>query len=118
VAPLQVLIIDDEPGLLELLTVTLQDAGHVVQGALDAAAVEPALARRYDVIVTDYGLPGLPAPTLLARLASAAPGTPVILITGDEVGPIAASPRLARVFLKPFPLSELLTAVERVVRGG
>jgi hypothetical protein len=61
--------------LLELVVETLQNAGHAVEGATDPAAVERALADPYDVIVTDYGIAGLPADELLARPGTAAPAT-------------------------------------------
>jgi DNA-binding NtrC family response regulator len=115
--PLRLLVIDDEPDLLDLVVEMLQAAGHVVQGATDPAAVARALADPYDVIVTDFGIVGLPADALLARLGTAAPATPVVVMSGARVAPTRPPPRVVAVLRKPFVLAELVAVVERAGRA-
>jgi PAS domain S-box-containing protein len=67
----RVLVVDDNPDALELLTEVLRFKGHDVRGALDAAeALEVAVALRPDVALLDIGLPVIDGYELARRLRS------------------------------------------------
>lgn len=87
-----VLIVDDDPGLLQVLSRTLElrlDAVTVEVCTSARSALERIGAVDYDAIVSDIGMPGLDGLALLAAIRERSPDTPTLLITGQD------DPRLA-----------------------
>ena len=81
----RVLIVDDDPALLDALpeTLHLRMPGVAVDTADSApAAIERIAATDYDAIVTDIKMPGVDGLALLAEIRRRRPGTPTLLITG------------------------------------
>src|SRR5437899_1930670 len=80
-----VLIVDDDPALLEALpqALRLRMRGLTVETADSAAAaLDRIAARDYDVIVTDIKMPGMDGLALLAEIRGRQPDTPTLMITG------------------------------------
>jgi len=79
----QVLLVDDEPGILRVLGISLADRGYRV---LTAENGEEALRvfheARPEVILTDIKMPGMDGIELLKRIKAESPNTEVIMITG------------------------------------
>ena len=83
--PLHVLIVDDDPALLQALPETLRlringvtvDTANSAQAALDRVAEQ-----EYDAIVTDIKMPGMDGLELLAQIVGRRPDTPTLMITG------------------------------------
>ncbi len=109
------LVIDDDPGVLRLMSRALGAKGIEVDQASDGEeGLRRALAARYDVIVLDLELPKLDGMTVLRPLLSARPGQAVIdsSCTSDPVTRSECVRAGARVFLaKPFSLDDLLASV-------
>jgi signal transduction histidine kinase len=81
----RVLIVDDDPALLQALSDTLQlrMRGLVVETAdCGSAALERLHATDYDAIAADIKMPGMDGIELLRRIRDLQPDTPVLLITG------------------------------------
>jgi DNA-binding NtrC family response regulator len=81
----RVLIVDDDPVLLEALpeALRLRMEGVTVETADSAAAALDRIAHRdYDAIVTDIKMPGMDGLELLAAIRSQRPDTPTLMITG------------------------------------
>src|SRR5437879_7311827 len=82
---LRVLVVDDDPALLQVLpgTLRLRMNGVTVDTADSAAAaLERISAHDYDAIVTDIRMPGMDGLTLLAEILGRRPDTPTLMITG------------------------------------
>jgi DNA-binding NtrC family response regulator len=80
-----VLIVDDDPALLQALpqTLRLRMSGVIVDTADSAVtALERISERDYDAIVTDIKMPGMDGLTLLAGILARRPDTPTLMITG------------------------------------
>src|SRR5258708_23568238 len=80
-----ILIVDDDPALLQALphTLALRISGVQADTSDSAlAALELIQAQDYDVIVSDIKMPGMDGLTLLSRIQELRPGTPTLLITG------------------------------------
>src|SRR5438874_2512192 len=80
-----VLIVDDDPALLQALpeALRLRMAGLTVDTAdSGAAALDRIAARDYDAIVTDIKMPGMDGLELLAEIRTQQPDTPTLMITG------------------------------------
>jgi len=81
----RVLVVDDDPALLQALPEALQlrMAGVTVDTADSAAAaLDRIAARDYDAIITDIKMPGTNGLGLLAEIRTRWPDTPTIMITG------------------------------------
>src|SRR5206468_2016267 len=81
----RVLIVDDDPALLQALpqALRLRMAEVTVETANSAAAaLDRIAARDYDAIVTDIKMPGMDGLELLAEIRTHWPDTPTLMITG------------------------------------
>ncbi|HYJ41607.1 MAG TPA: response regulator [Steroidobacteraceae bacterium] len=88
VRSLRVLLIDDDPSLIESLRSALVDEGHKVttanggQAGIDAFRAASASRMPYDIVITDLAMPDVDGRQVVASLRAASPGTPIVLLTG------------------------------------
>jgi len=119
VVPKQVLVVDDEPGIVEVVEDYLRRAGFSVTTAADGeAAVDSARARPPDLVLLDLGLPGLDGLDVARELRRTSP-VPIIMITarGEETDRVLGLELGADDYLvKPFSPRELLARVRAVLR--
>jgi DNA-binding response OmpR family regulator len=116
---LRVLLVDDDPLVLDSLRETLEADGHVVVATKDAReAVDAFLAAQtsdpFGVVITDLGMPHLDGRGVARAVKEASPRTPVILLTGwgARLGSDAEAPaHVDRVLGKPAKLRELRAAL-------
>ncbi len=82
-SPASILLVDDNPhGSLARKTV-LEELGFEVHTSENpVVALELYLARRFDVLVTDYKMPEMLGTELIRRVREANPGAKVILLSG------------------------------------
>jgi DNA-binding NtrC family response regulator len=108
--PLDVLVVDDEPGIRDFLTTFLQSDGHRATTASNGReGLERFRAGSYDVVVTDCAMPEMFGDKLAEAIKELSPLTPIILITGfgDLMRQAQENPRAVDVILsKPFRLSQ------------
>jgi CheY-like chemotaxis protein len=113
----QVLIVDDEPGMLETLKDILHAAGYVVTAVGDGeSALREILTGRYDVVVMDVRMPGRDGVSVL--IDSGAPPPPVILMTAyalEDRLREARAKQVHAVVQKPFAAPYLLGLVAAAV---
>jgi DNA-binding response OmpR family regulator len=106
-----ILVIEDEPGIVDFLERGLRAHGFVVRAALDGiSGTELALAGDVDLIVLDLMLPGRDGLELLDEVHRAKPTLPVIVLTarGAVTDRVAGLDTGAVDYLvKPFSLTEL-----------
>ena len=82
---LHIMVVDDDPALLEALpeTLRLRMNGVTVDTADSAAAALDRIAsQNYDAIVTDIKMPGMDGLALLSEIRARRPDTPILIITG------------------------------------
>ncbi|HET6720684.1 MAG TPA: sigma-54 dependent transcriptional regulator [Rhodocyclaceae bacterium] len=117
--PVSVLVVDDEPGILNFLGRALSSRCDGVETAGSAeAAAKLASRKRYDVIILDITLPGMSGLDWLKDLRTQGFAGEVILMTAfaDLQTAIDALRAGASDFiLKPFRLPQMLAAVGRAV---
>ena len=118
----KLLIIEDDPSMLELLRVHLRAVGHAVRTASDAAeGIRAILAEPPDLILSDIAMPYLDGMELLRALRSE-PLTrqiPVIFLTGrtDDDTLTKASELNPDDFLtKPIQDEDLLASINKVLK--
>jgi two-component system response regulator PilR (NtrC family) len=117
----RVLVVDDEPDLLELLELTLVRMGLDVDRALTVAAARERLSlRNYALCLTDMRLPDASGMDLVALISRDYPATPVAVITafGSTENAVAALKAGAFDYLsKPVALDQLRSLVQSAVRA-
>ena len=109
-----VLLADDDPDILELLTALLTEEGfHVVAFSDGLAALQHIRAQRPDVAIIDLAMPVMDGRELIERLRSE-PGSPVpVIAMSASVYASSAEMLNADAYLtKPFDLEELLAEVQ------
>ena len=117
-----VLIVDDEPDLVELVSYNLKKEGFQVATAPDGAvALEKARKKNFDLLILDLMLPGIQG-IELCRILRNDPKTervPIIMLTakGDEADRIKGLETGADDYMaKPFSPRELIARVKAVLR--
>jgi len=112
-----ILVVDDERTLARAVKAYLEEAGHVVEVAVDAESALPLLASLHpDVVITDVRLPGMDGITFLKRIRAFDPGISVVVMTahGSIEGAVEAMKLGAFDYLKkPVDLEELKLAADR-----
>lgn len=82
--PARILLVDDDPGVLNVFGAGLQMFSYEVDTATDGDAAWAALcAKTYDLVITDHLMPKLTGLDLLRRLRAVRVDLPCILISGD-----------------------------------
>jgi CheY-like chemotaxis protein len=121
---LRVLVIDDEPHILYYMRATLEAWGHEVVVAPDGEeGLGLALAREFDVIITDLRMPRLGGRELFERLHREAPAlvSRLVFSTGDTIrgDTLVFLEEQGRPCLhKPFSLAELRGVLADVAGGA
>ncbi len=117
-----ILLIEDEPGIVDFVRRGMEAEGFRVQAELDGASGERlALRDSFDAVVLDLMLPGRGGMEVLASLRRAKPSLPVIVLTarGEIEDRVAALDGGAVDYLvKPFSLAELLARVRAQLRAA
>lgn len=119
-APARVLVVDDDPGIRDVLIDYLTRQGFDALGAADAREMDAALTRRpADVVVLDLMMPGEDGLSVCRRLAETGP--PVIMLSamGEDTDRIVGLELGAADYLpKPCNPRELLARIRAVLRRG
>jgi DNA-binding NarL/FixJ family response regulator len=110
-----VLLVDDEPLLLDSIGQELAKSFRVFTAASAADADTKLAARHYDVIVCDHMLPGEPGLDFLARTMEMVPSTKRILLTGytspEFITRSTMIAGLSACLVKPVRASDVAAAV-------
>ncbi|MBA4750972.1 MAG: response regulator [Sphingopyxis sp.] len=113
VPPLIILIVDDEEAVRDSTAAILEDMGHeVTQAASGEQALREIRSRPFDLVITDYLMPGMTGLELAAEARKVRADLPLLMITG--FADLAQSPSIQVDRLpKPFRASELAHAIRR-----
>jgi signal transduction histidine kinase/CheY-like chemotaxis protein len=110
---LQVLVVDDDPMVLGAMQEALDTLGYATRGAADGrAAVALAQQQRFDVVVTDLGMPGMSGWQVAEEIKRLSPQTQVMILTGwgDTIEPTRF---VDETLTKPVELSALREVMVR-----
>jgi DNA-binding response OmpR family regulator len=115
-----VLLIEDEPGIVDFVRRGLEAEGFAVEAAMDGIEGQRmALGGSFDALVLDLMLPRRSGLEILESMRSAMPGVPVIVLTArggieDRIEGLDAG--AVDYLVKPFSLAELVARVRAQLR--
>lgn len=116
----RILIVEDDPLILNGLQDVLVFNGYAVEGVADGGAgLDTALNSAHDLVLLDVMLPNVDGFTICNRLRRAKPNQAIVMITakGAENDVVAGFKAGADDYVsKPFSLRELMVRVEAVLR--
>jgi DNA-binding response OmpR family regulator len=116
--PRRVLVVEDDPITRWNISEFLNGQGFDVEQIRDGTgALEKFKQQNYDLIITDFRIPGIDGLKLVQRIRSVSPSTPVIVMTGtpslDEDK--AHSFGAADFIKKPLHLGKLLAKIRKLL---
>ncbi|HSD70328.1 MAG TPA: sigma 54-interacting transcriptional regulator [Woeseiaceae bacterium] len=116
----KILLVDDDPGLLRLLSIRLRAEQYEVE-AVESAENALAVLHRFrpDLVITDLRMDKMDGIGLLKELQSRSPGLRVLIITAHGTIPDAVLATQSGAFgflTKPIDKDELMSTVERAMK--
>jgi two-component system response regulator RegX3 len=116
----RILVVEDDPAILNGLLDVLVFNGYAADGAADGGqGLQAALDKAYDLILLDVMLPTLDGFSICRKVRAGKPQQPIIMITakGSENDVVTGFKAGADDYIpKPFSLRELMVRVEAVLR--
>lgn len=116
----RILVVDDEPGMRDMLVDTLTLAGHSAASATDGFdALKLIRAEKFDLIISDVNMPKMNGFELLENLREHHDQTPVILLTARaDRSDVTTGLKFGAddYVTKPFGLEELTLRVAAILR--
>ena len=111
--PSPILLVEDEPAIVELMMRILHRAGYTVHAVTDGAAALEALDHNQPaLLILDLVLPTINGWTIIEHVRRNERPMPIIVVTANpRVARPLASYGIERYLIKPFLLDELLDAV-------
>ncbi|MBN2646987.1 MAG: response regulator [Thiotrichales bacterium] len=117
----RILAVDDSKSMRQMVTMSLQSAGHDVAEAEDGmAALALAKQQQFDLVVTDINMPNMNGIELITALR-AMPNykfTPILCLTTESSGDMKTKGKEAGAtgwIVKPFSPEKLLSVIARVL---
>ncbi|MFQ5433004.1 MAG: response regulator [Nitrospinota bacterium] len=116
----KILIVDDDPGIVRLVTKALNSNAYETDSASDGTAALEMAAKKedYSLIITDIVMPQMSGLDFLRSLIEVKPNTPIILISGyTEFAFALEAIKLGAIayLVKPFDKSELIKLVDKII---
>lgn len=115
----RILVIDDDPDVLNIVSALLSSTYHVRTAQGGAAGLRLLGHERYDLVLLDLCMPGVDGETVKRTLDSAGDRTPVVLLSGERdltahARRLGAQGQIA----KPFDLEVIEAVVRRMLNAA
>ncbi|MEO1319940.1 MAG: sigma 54-interacting transcriptional regulator, partial [Pseudomonadota bacterium] len=118
----RILLVDDDPGLLRLLSIRLRAENYTVEAVESAVAALAVLGRfQPDLVISDLRMDKMDGIGLLQELQSRTPGLNVLIMTAHGTIPDAVEATKSGAFgflTKPIEKEELLANVEKALKNS
>jgi CheY-like chemotaxis protein len=115
---LDILVVEDEAALSEVLFELFDNMGNRVSVCSSGdAALNEFRSKKYDLVISDYGISGLTGIELLTRIKELDDSTVTVLFSGWVLGDIKGYKTTVDLFLpKPFQLDNLIREISRILK--
>ncbi|MBI3773264.1 MAG: response regulator [Gammaproteobacteria bacterium] len=116
-----ILVVDDSTSMRQMVHAILKDSGYDVIEALDGQdALNKAMGRKFDLVITDLNMPRLDGIALVRELRSLPDYnfTPILMLTTESTTEIKKQGKATGVtgwLVKPFNPQQLLNAVKKAL---
>ena len=118
----RILLIEDDPGIVETLQRVLKEEGYVVAAERRGDnGLARARSESFNIVITDLKLPGLDGLDLVRQLHTLQPRLPIVLVTAfgtTETAIEATKSGAYDYLLKPFNIPQLLEVIRKAVRSS
>lgn len=115
---LKILLVDDEDHLQEVLGLLLELDGHQVTTAFSGEqALERAKDKKFDLVITDFKMPGMNGMDVVRTIKKDNPDTAVVMITGyptEDTEKEAQKLGVDDYIAKPFHMDKMREVIRRV----
>lgn len=117
---LNILVVDDEEPMREVCFEVLNAAGYRVSVASGGWEALGLLDKKWDLILSDYNMPGLNGAEFFKSAERRAPGISdrFLFMTGDRASAAIIEGMNCRLIKKPFRVKDLLEEVETALRDS
>jgi DNA-binding response OmpR family regulator len=117
---MKLLVVDDDPGIVNILSISLKESGYEVDYALDGiAAVEQLRNNSYDVAIIDAIMPRMNGPEVCKFIKSHFPNMYIIGISGYPDSLKKLKNEGADIcFTKPFNIGQIKRAIKKQFRSS
>lgn len=114
----KILVVDDDETMREVCSEVLASEGYDVSVAAGGAQALGLMDLKWDLIITDYNMPGLDGAGFYRAAAARFPemSDKFIFMTGDSASARVIEQMNGRLVKKPFRVKDLLGAVESVLK--
>lgn len=120
----RVLVVEDDPGVRELIESVLLEEGHHVVSTLEGeSAFARVVEQQFDMVITDIFMPRMDGLEFIMELSRLARRPRVLAISGGgaygthDYLPIARHLGADATLVKPFRTRELVALVQSILRG-
>ena len=114
-----ILFVDDEAYLADVGKEMLEDYGYQVESMTSSISAWEAFVQspdRFDLVITDYTMPGMTGALLAGKIREIRPEVPIIMCTGISLDPgITKDLRLGKILMKPLDMDHLLHIVRNIL---
>jgi two-component system, NarL family, capsular synthesis sensor histidine kinase RcsC len=108
----RILLTDDQPEVRDTIRMMLDLDEHIVAEAANGReALELFMPNRFDLVMTDYAMPGMQGDELARNIKQLAPSQPVLMVTGSAQPSGGLAGAADAILAKPFSLQELRCAI-------
>jgi CheY-like chemotaxis protein len=112
-----ILLVDDDPQARESIRLLLNIDRHIVtEAASGLEALQLFTSRAFDLVITDYLMPGMLGDKLAESIREIAPKQPILMVTAYVEKLIAAGQPADSMLGKPWSVEELRRAVAEKAR--
>lgn len=113
-----ILIIDDEQGIRDMVSYTLQKEGYIVLTVQSGEeGIEQVIKQKIDIVITDIKMPGMDGITVLGKIKEIKPEIEVIVATGYGTMETAIESLRKGAYdyiNKPYNIDELLSLLSKI----
>ena len=115
----RILVVDDEPSILRAYQMMLEFFGHQAEVTSGGhKALQMLDAKPFDLVITDYSMPGMKGDELIAEVRRRVPGLRIVMVTAFAEDIQAAGNRTGGadcILPKPFAIDDLRNTIANLL---
>jgi len=109
---MKILVIEDEPQLLNIYEKMLSFKGHELTTFSEPEKALASLEDKFDLIITDKKMPKMSGLEIVEKAQQTCPEIPIFLITGDSTDTYEFSHEKSRIMKKPIVFDDLFAYID------